>query len=204
MKPIRPKVHGKVRLFENPILEALTYSSPYVIWGMYLPTIVGLVYYSVVHLQVEVGTVVGLYIAAMLSWSLAEYLLHRYVFHWADERPWVQKLVYYMHGVHHEYPSDAHHLFMPPLPSLVFALFFGLLFYGILGKYGFVFLAGFINGYLIYSTMHYLMHRVKNPPKPLRALWRYHHLHHFKTPDKAFGVSSSLWDWVFGTLPPKT
>jgi sterol desaturase/sphingolipid hydroxylase (fatty acid hydroxylase superfamily) len=30
---------------------------------------------------------------------------------------------------------------------------------------------------------------------------RYHMLHHFRTPDARFGVSSPLWDIVFGTKP---
>jgi sterol desaturase/sphingolipid hydroxylase (fatty acid hydroxylase superfamily) len=30
---------------------------------------------------------------------------------------------------------------------------------------------------------------------------RYHMQHHYKTPDERFGVSSPLWDMVFGTKP---
>jgi sterol desaturase/sphingolipid hydroxylase (fatty acid hydroxylase superfamily) len=31
---------------------------------------------------------------------------------------------------------------------------------------------------------------------------RQHHMHHhFQTPDKRYGVSSPLWDYVFGTMP---
>jgi sterol desaturase/sphingolipid hydroxylase (fatty acid hydroxylase superfamily) len=147
--------------------------------------------------------VAGIFVAAIFAWTLAEYLLHRFVFHYVDERPWVQRFHYLVHGVHHEYPSDPHHLFMPPVPSLILASLFGGLFYLLMGRYGVPFLAGFIVGYLMYSTMHYLMHRVKNPPAFLRGLWRHHHLHHFKSPDKAFGVSSPLWDWVFGTMPER-
>ena len=36
---------------------------------------------------------------------------------------------------------------------------------------------------------------------PFKRLWKYHALHHYKYPEtKAFGVSTTLWDWVFGTL----
>jgi len=202
MQPIRPKVQGRARLFQNPFLELLTLSSPYVIWGMYIPIVSGLLYYSVARLGLSVGATAGTFGVALFVWTLAEYLLHRFVFHWVDERPWVQRFHYLVHGVHHEYPSDPHHLFMPPVPSLVLASLFGGLFYLTLGRYGIPFLAGFIVGYLLYSTTHYLMHRIKNPPTPwLKKLWRHHHLHHFKSPDRAFGVSSPLWDWVFGTLP---
>jgi sterol desaturase/sphingolipid hydroxylase (fatty acid hydroxylase superfamily) len=37
----------------------------------------------------------------------------------------------------------------------------------------------------------------------MKALWRNHHLHHYKAPEKGFGVSSVLWDVVFGTVPKK-
>ena len=33
----------------------------------------------------------------------------------------------------------------------------------------------------------------------MKPIWRNHHLHHYKNDDKGFGVSSHLWDKVFGT-----
>jgi sterol desaturase/sphingolipid hydroxylase (fatty acid hydroxylase superfamily) len=32
-------------------------------------------------------------------------------------------------------------------------------------------------------------------------LRKHHYLHHFKTPEARYGVSTPLWDMVFGTLP---
>ncbi len=32
-------------------------------------------------------------------------------------------------------------------------------------------------------------------------LRRHHFLHHFRDTQQRFGVSTMLWDWVFGTLP---
>ncbi|MCX7670270.1 MAG: sterol desaturase family protein [Anaerolineae bacterium] len=37
----------------------------------------------------------------------------------------------------------------------------------------------------------------------LKFLKRYHMMHHFKQPDAYFGVSSPLWDMVFGTRPDR-
>jgi sterol desaturase/sphingolipid hydroxylase (fatty acid hydroxylase superfamily) len=65
-----------------------------------------------------------------------------------------------------------------------------------------VFFPGFITGYLIYVSMHFAIHAYA-PPKYLKILWRNHHLHHYKYPDKAFGVSLMLWDKLFGTLPDR-
>jgi sterol desaturase/sphingolipid hydroxylase (fatty acid hydroxylase superfamily) len=33
----------------------------------------------------------------------------------------------------------------------------------------------------------------------MKPIWRNHHLHHYKSDDKGFGVSSHFWDKVFGT-----
>ncbi|NDC42453.1 MAG: fatty acid hydroxylase, partial [Chitinophagia bacterium] len=110
------------------------------------------------------------------------------------------RIIYTMHGVHHEYPRDR--LFMPPLPSILLA---SVLFYGMqlpLGRFAYAFFPGFLLGYLAYGSMHYAIHAFA-PPRWLKALWRNHHLHHYKHPDKGFGVSSVLWDIVFGTVPEK-
>ena len=86
-----------------------------------------------------------------------------------------------------------------PVPSVIIssALFF--LFGLVVGKAVFAFFPGFMLGYLAYGSMHYAIHAFA-PPKFLKALWRNHHLHHYKEPEKGFGVSSVLWDHVFGTM----
>ena len=49
--------------------------------------------------------------------------------------------------------------------------------------------------------MHYATHHFPMRWGVFRYLKRHHMLHHYKTPDQRFGVSSPLWDWVYGTLP---
>jgi hypothetical protein len=45
------KIHnkGQARLFQNQYLEMLTKTHPLVIWGMYVPVIVYMLYYSSDH-----------------------------------------------------------------------------------------------------------------------------------------------------------
>jgi 4-hydroxysphinganine ceramide fatty acyl 2-hydroxylase len=111
-------------------------------------------------------------------------------------------VVYKLHGIHHEYPRDRERLFMPPVPSLVVASFFFGLQYLLMGWHVLAFFPGFLFGYLLYGSMHYAIHAF-SPPSYLKALWRNHHLHHYKYPDQGFGVSSVLWDHIFGTIPPR-
>jgi len=144
----------------------------------------------------------------MLSWTLFEYLVHRFLFHFQPKSKTGKRLIYIFHENHHEFPRDKDRLFMPPLPSILFSSFVLLLFCGIsfllsgVTGYALVFFSGFISGYLIYVSMHYAIHAYA-APKYLKVLWRNHHLHHYKYPDKAFGVSFMLWDKLLGTLPDK-
>lgn len=191
-------------MFENPVLELLSKSSPTTTIITY-PTIIA----GLFILTYQFGAVsslwqgMGIYLGGLLFWTLAEYFLHRYLFHWITEHPFVQKFHYSVHGYHHEFPRDDTRVFMPPVPGIVLSAVFTGLYFLILGPYGFIFTAGFITGYLIYSSVHYSTHKFK-PPKSkwLKALWRHHNLHHYRFPDKAFGVSSPLWDYIFGTMPP--
>jgi len=136
----------------------------------------------------------------MFSWTLFEYLMHRFVFHFVSDNPRVQRFIYILHGNHHEFPRDKQRLFMPPVPSLILACLIFSLQYLILGNYAFAFFPGFLLGYLIYGSMHYAIHAWKPPFKFMKPLWRNHHLHHYKDEHKGFGVSTSLWDRVFGTF----
>ena len=52
--------------------------------------------------------------------------------------------------------------------------------------------------------MHYAQHRIRKPIyKPWQKLWVHHSYHHYKDPYTAYGVSTRLWDYIFGTMPPK-
>lgn len=89
---------------------------------------------------------------------------------------------------------------MPPVPSIIVSSVLFSLFYLMMGWNVVAFFPGFLFGYLIYGSMHFAIHAIA-PPKFMKALWRNHHLHHYKAPDKGFGVSSVLWDVVFRTVP---
>jgi sterol desaturase/sphingolipid hydroxylase (fatty acid hydroxylase superfamily) len=66
----------------------------------------------------------------------------------------------------------------------------------------FVIIPVFIMGYASYLVIHYIIHAYAPPKRgPFKILWINHAFHHYKDESVAFGVSSSLWDFVFGTLP---
>lgn len=201
------KIHnkGQARLFKNQYIEYLTKTHPLVIWGIYLPVIVFMFYYSYLVLNLELTHVLFIFFSGMFFWTFFEYMLHRFAFHFIAENERAMKIVYIIHGNHHEYPRDRERLFMPPVPSLILSsiifstMFFMAKWFGVTENI-FAFFAGFMLGYLIYGTMHYAIHAWNPPYKWMKPLWRNHHLHHYKNEQRGFGVSTTLWDRVFGTM----
>jgi len=198
---------GNATIFKNSFLESLTKTtliSNIIIYGI----IVMLLIYNAVYIKnIELTTFISLFTFALFFWTFAEYILHRFVFHWINENKFVQRFHFIMHGSHHLYPKDTERLLMPPVPGILMASILFAIFYVIFTLIGYPnytwgFFPGFFLGYLLYSFLHRATHVVK-PPKQFKFLWKHHSLHHYKYPNKAFGVSNTLWDHVFGTMPPK-
>jgi sterol desaturase/sphingolipid hydroxylase (fatty acid hydroxylase superfamily) len=196
------KIHnkGQARLFRNAYLEMLTKTHPLVIWGIYLPVIMYFLYHSLAALDFGLARVAITFLAGMLFWTFFEYLMHRFAFHWVASSEKAKKFVYIMHGNHHHFPRDRERLFMPPVPSLILASVIFLLMYLPMKENVFMFFPGFILGYLLYGSMHYAIHAWNPPFKWMKPLWRNHHLHHYKDDHRGFGVSTTIWDRVFGTM----
>ncbi len=196
------KIHnkGQAQLFRNSYLEYLTKTHPLVIWGIYLPVLILFPYYASYKLAFDWITILLVFLGGIFFWTFTEYMLHRFLFHYHHKTEKGRRINYVLHGNHHEYPRDRERLFMPVTPSLILASAFFLSFYVVMGKYAFSFFPGFLFGYLMYGTMHYAIHAWNPPFKWMKGLWKNHHLHHYKHSDKGFGVSSTLWDHVFGTM----
>lgn len=208
MEDLKIKNTGQARIFTNTYLESLSKTKPWVIYSIYIPLCMAMIWYVKSLNIYSTGFIVMFFLIAMFSWTLFEYLAHRFLFHLHARSEFGRRLVFIFHGNHHEYPRDTDRLFMPPLPSIiigatVFAIF-AALFYIFTGSINMslIFFPGFISGYLIYVSLHYAIHTF-TPPKMLKALWRNHHLHHYKYHDKGFGVSSPIWDIIFKTVPKK-
>lgn len=198
------KAEGTTQLFKNPILEKLTRSHFSVPLTMLLSISAFLLYWGIAKVGLPVSTVIWLFIVGYFSWTLGEYLLHRYVFHMTDKYKITKWIQYTVHGVHHEYPKDKDRIVMPPAGAIIIgSLLFGV-FYLILWDYAFAFAPGFLFGYVTYAFMHYAIHAYRPPKNFLKWIWIYHSIHHYKHPDKYFGVSSPLWDFIFQSIDKKS
>jgi sterol desaturase/sphingolipid hydroxylase (fatty acid hydroxylase superfamily) len=192
--------YESVRVFDNRFLEAFTHvhpATPLVLWG---PLALWLIWRSFAVHHLTVAAVAGVAILGLLTWSLAEYVLHRYLFHLRAEGAFRTRLQFMLHGLHHVDPADPTRLVLPPLPSAIGGVIFYAAFRIVLGPtWVEPFFAFFVVGYLLYDYLHYASHRFAPANRVGRFLKNHHMRHHFATPDARWGVSSPLWDYVFGT-----
>ena len=203
IKDIKPKHEGSKRLFKNPILHKLSHSHISIPITMLVLFAIGFLYWGTTLTNLGAGTYASLVLAGFIIFTLFEYLMHRYLYHMVPQgkiKGWIQ---YNIHGVHHEYPKDKTRLAMPPIMIIIGSFLFLGIFRLIMGPLAFGFTPGFLLGYAGYLSVHYIVHAFQPPNNAFKILWVNHSIHHYKDPDVAFGVSSPLWDYVFGTIPKK-
>lgn len=204
MAEIKPQNKGTRQLFKNPVLERLSRTHIAVPLIIFFGYAAGLLYWSVTHTSLSAWVTVALFFTGWLAFTWVEYQVHRHVFHMATYTKWREKLQYTLHGVHHEFPKDKDRLAMPPLLSVTIATILLLLLRLVLGDFVFAFLPGFLVGYASYLGVHYMVHVYQPPKNFLKALWINHGIHHYKNGEIVFGVSSPLWDYIYGTMKEST
>ncbi len=210
-----------VRMFRSDFMERLTHVQPWVPHLIYIP----LVTLCLWKAPTAPARTALLFAVGLLLWTLTEYLMHRFVFHWPDDimnethevveslppgeaaiprMPSWKHLAYFIgHGVHHVAPSEPTRLVMPPGASIPLAVLFFAIFRLLFGAAELGAFAGFVVGYLIYDTIHYAVHHQGLPTRWGRYLKKRHARHHYVDADEDYGVSSPLWDVVFGTFSKK-
>jgi len=186
-------------MFESDFIDFFSRCPYWVVPILYVPTVCALFAASRFHAGVGWLGSVGLSLGGFAFWTLAEYWLHRLVFHFEGNSAFTKRVHFLLHGVHHQWPHDKLRLVFPPGASIPLFCTFLALFMLALGRYGWGFHAGFTIGYMFYDLSHYFLHHGKPRSEYGRRLRRNHYLHHFKETHARFGVSMVLWDKVFGT-----
>lgn len=140
----------------------------------------------------------------VLSWTLIEYGLHRFVFHYSARSALGRKFVYAAHLSHHENPRALNRLFSSLILSVPIATGYLLLAWVAtrsLHSATYLF-AGLAAGYFGYEWLHFQAHHRRPRLRFFRYLRKYHLLHHYQTPELRFGVTSPLFDVILGTFRP--
>lgn len=189
------------RFFASDFCESFTRTVWWVIPIVWLPVVLWTQYLSLQR-GLPLGNVLSTLCTGMLLWSFLEYTLHRFLFHVKTTTYWGNTFHYLLHGCHHKHPMDGYRLVFPPAFTALFCAFFWSIlrvacpYTAAPSVFG-----GGLLGYVIYDVTHYCLHHGAPVGLFFKKLKRYHLNHHFKVQTDGFGITSSLWDRVFGTLP---
>lgn len=197
-----------IRLFKSDFLEFFTHISPVAVCVIWIPLAVAAFWMEArTGYMVQAGPwyFIAAIIVGLLLWTLTEYTLHRFLFHFQVKGERAERIFFLFHGVHHAQPKCKTRLVMPPVVSIPMAVIvvgiIHLVFVRLLGldHWFFPLVGAFIIGYLFYDLIHYATHHFAMRDGIWKRLKRYHMQHHYKDPKAKFGVSSPLWDIVFQT-----
>ena len=131
-----PSSKEPIRLFKSDFLEFFTHIHPAIVLIIWIPVVLWFVVYGLMNrpdgaylFYFPVCMIVGL-----MLWTLTEYGLHRFVFHFKPRNKWQERLAFLFHGIHHAQPMVKSRLVMPPVVSIPLALLFYYLYVIVLGR----------------------------------------------------------------------
>jgi hypothetical protein len=131
-----------------------------------------------------------------VGWTLAEYVLHRFVLHGLQPfKRW--------HALHHARPQA-----LIATPTLLTAMLFAVV---VMAPAAWLLptwqasalVLGVMAGYLTYILMHHAVHHAGGARTSLRWHRRWHGAHHRVGASVCYGVSVPLWDYVFRCARPR-
>lgn len=188
---------SRLRLFENRWLEKLTMiSAPAFIafWAVGLPLIAFVAWGTA-----DVAYALLLIAVGVTLWTLTEYALHRFVFHWRPASSMLADLVFIIHGNHHAVPNDPLRNLMPPIVSLPIGGVIWLVMLAVAGPAGSWMFFGFMAGYVAYDLVHFACHQWPMKGRLARLLKTHHMHHHHRHEAGNFAITGMLWDRLFRT-----
>ncbi len=187
---------------EKPNILIRRFAHPWMPSLLYFPLSFLLIYLSSRYQQRTFINTLFFVILGIFSWSLVEYVLHRFIFHWTQVRePW-KSLASGLHMAHHRSTDEEDLILAPPFVSMLFGGLIYLLFalFSLSWNTAALLEAGLLIGYVFYEWVHFGAHRFKMSSPLGKYLKQYHLRHHFKNPRTAYGVTSPLWDFIFKTI----
>ena len=173
-------------------------------------TLYAIVVLTIAFATTHTWTAVAFFSIGCATWTLVEYLFHRYVLHgrFPPGKGLIRKFLHErldpLHWDHHARPFDGSHIsggLKDILPLFFVAAPASFLFPVYTAP---VVLAGAVQSYACEEWLHYALH-FSNSRFPLfRRLKKYHLYHHSpRGIDKGYGITTRFWDGVFDTRFPE-
>jgi sterol desaturase/sphingolipid hydroxylase (fatty acid hydroxylase superfamily) len=154
---------------------------------------------------------VAFFSAGCVTWTLVEYLFHRYVLHGRFPagkgliRRFLHERLDPLHWDHHIRPFDGMHIsggLKDILPLFLVAAPVSFLFPAYTAP---VVLAGAVQSYACEEWLHYALHFSTSRFPLFRRMKKYHLYHHSpRGSDKGYGITTRFWDGVFDTRFPES
>lgn len=147
-----------------------------------------------------VTTAVVAFAAGWALWTLAEYVLHRFAMHHLHGKG-IMSREHLEHHVHSSWSFDVTHLMSWAGMLLIgFAVWMPLAWWLAGPTVAIALALGWPAGYFFYEYSHAMAHLRGPSGRYSRFVRRHHFHHHFGHPMSNHGVTTSVWDRVFGTL----
>jgi len=146
-----------------------------------------------IYYSTDIWASIAFFAVGAIFFTFLEYAVHAWLFH--KDHP--LKVFIEGHAHHHQNPFsyDA----MPFFMSAVIASFFAWLFHFFMPTSdALAIVGGMTLGYFNYGIMHHIMHRREFSSRYWRYMQEFHFVHH-KKPLLNHGITTDIWDRVFGT-----
>jgi len=137
----------------------------------------------------------------LVFWTLLEYFFHRFLLHAEIRNATLREWISASHIRHHGAPRDPNQILVLPTFALVISgVLSGVLLVVTRDLFASAaILTGIWMGFLYYEAVHYRVHMSLTNSPILQQQRRAHFYHHFSNSEECFGVTSPVWDYVFGT-----
>jgi sterol desaturase/sphingolipid hydroxylase (fatty acid hydroxylase superfamily) len=146
-----------------------------------------------IYYSTDIWASIAFFIVGVLFFTFLEYAVHAWLFH--KDHP--LKVFIEGHAHHHQNPFsyDAMPFFMSALIAAIFVWIFHFI---MPLPDAMALVGGMALGYFNYGIMHHIMHRREFKSKYWRYMQEFHFVHH-KKPLLNHGITTDIWDRVFGT-----
>jgi sterol desaturase/sphingolipid hydroxylase (fatty acid hydroxylase superfamily) len=150
----------------------------------------------------SLSSAAALFVVGLLTWGLYEYATHRWVLHREPKAEGFNLPGNLTHLRHHADPNSLQRLNVQLSESIPVCVVYVLLAWAITGSWQAAthLFTGLIAGYFFYEYLDFQAHHGTSRGRLTRYFRKYHLQHHHYDATVRFGVTSPLFDYLFGTF----